>query len=72
MVSLRRVTRGTESKHTLLSSTKTNDLAVQRIAHAVGLRVLERNSRNGEITQRRLGDRSRVLGHHDGVEGLGR
>jgi hypothetical protein len=55
-----------------LASTKTNDLAVERVAYAVRLCVLERNGGYGKITQSRLWQRTRVLGNHDRVEGLRR
>jgi hypothetical protein len=59
-------------KLTLLTSTKTDDLAVQGVANAVGLGVLERNGRHSQVTLSRLGQSAVALGDEDSVESVRR
>lgn len=56
----------------LLTSTETDDLAVQSVADRVGLGVLEGNGCDGHVTESRLGKWWRVLGGDDGAEGASR
>ena len=54
----------------MLASTKTDDLTVESIAHTVGLSIFECNSCNSQIALGVFRQRSRVLRHDDGVEGV--
>ena len=55
----------------LLSSTKTNDLAVDGVADGVALSVLEGDGGDGKITSSALGEGTSILRGDDGAEGLG-
>lgn len=56
----------------MLTSTKTDDLSIERIADTVRLRVLQSDSRYCQISLSRFWQSTGILGHNDGVKRIGR